>query len=120
MEEQNGLLNELEQFTGTERYHKITLGNVKATDGIVYLCENAKCYWLMDIVSSYQNKLKKKGVKFQLWTIKKTEGNEAVVNCKEDSNQPAIVRQVIPYTDFPLDKFEFYCMDGIILLKSEY
>lgn len=112
------LLKELEQFTGTDNYYKVSFG-LKATDGIIYLCKQAKCFWLMDIVASYQRKLK--NIPFQLWNIRiNPDKRSAVVTCKEDKDQPDIVNQKIKFTDFPLSEFEFYCIDGIVLLKSEY
>ncbi len=38
----------------------------------------------------------------------------------EDTGEPVKVRQEIPFTDFPLKDFEFYCIDNVMLLKSEY
>jgi len=39
---------------------------------------------------------------------------------KYDSDLPIQIKQRIPYTDFPLEEFECYCIDKVILLKSEY
>jgi len=39
---------------------------------------------------------------------------------KLDSDEPIKISQEIEFSDFPLDEFEFYLMDGVILLKSEY
>ena len=118
--EKQGLeLADLAQFTGTENYYKYH-GGLVLTDGIKYLADQAGAYWLLDIVASYQRKLA--GVGFQLWRIETCGlGNKsAVVTCREDSDQPDIVKQEIEYTDFPLDSFEFYVIDNVILLKSEY
>jgi hypothetical protein len=112
------LQQELQNFTGTTQYHKSTFDKLLLTDGIQYLREKGKCYWLIDIVESYQRKLK--NIPFQLWTLEVNEDQTAVVICKEDTNTPVLVRQKIGYTDFPLDKIEFYCIDGVVLLKSEY
>ncbi len=30
------------------------------------------------------------------------------------------IEQRIPYTDFPLDEFSFYCVHNVMMLKSEY
>ena len=108
---------DLEQFTGTEKYYK-HFGGVVYTDGIKYLAEQAGCYWLIDLVASYQPKLKNAG--FQLWQIQVAPDNSAVVTCREDSDLPEIVKQAIPYTDFPLKTFEWYFIDGVMLLQSEY
>ena len=39
---------------------------------------------------------------------------------RADTDEPVIVRQEIPFTDFPLPEFSFWVVDGTMLLKSEY
>lgn len=113
-----GLEEELSQFTGTTKYRRSTFGRLNVTDGVHYLREKAKCYWLIDIIESYQPELK--GVDFQIWGIKVNNDKTAMVYCKEDSDKEPIVTQKLEYTDFPLDYFELYCIDNVVLLKSEY
>ena len=113
-----GLEEELSQFIGTTKYHPSTFGTLKLTDGVDYLREKTNCYWFIDIIESYQYTLK--DVSFQIWGIKFNEDKTAMVYCKEDSDKEPIVIQDLTYTDFPLDKFELYCIDGVVLLKSEY
>jgi hypothetical protein len=95
------------------------------TDGIHKLIELCQCAWLIDIVWSAYPKTKKHD--FQLWKIEK-QGDKAIVFAT-DGNDNIIYKQKIPYTDFPLDSFEFYCqygsLDGVnaifvIMLKSEH
>lgn len=109
-------VSELDQFTGTDGYHEY-IGGLVLTDGIKYMATKCGAFWLLDIVASYQHKLKNEN--FQLWKIEVADG-KGVVTCRADSNTPNLVRQRIPYTDFPCAAFEFYCIDGVILLKSEY
>ena len=108
----------LGSFIGTTKYYRSGFGTLHLTEGIHYLRETANCYWLIDIVESYQPMLT--DVPFQIWTLKVNEDESALVTCKEDSDQPCLVKQEIEYTDFPLDEIEFYCIDGVVLLKSEY
>lgn len=117
-DETNKILSELEQFTGTENYYQSTYGRIKLTDGMQYLRERLNCYWLIDLVESYQPKVK--DIPFQIWSIDKNPDSSAVVEMKEDSGLEPIIRQEIPYTDFKLKNYEFYCVDGVVLLKSEY
>ena len=42
----------LTQFTGTERYYRISRRHL-LTDGTKYLAENAECFWMMDAVASH-------------------------------------------------------------------
>lgn len=109
----------LEQFTGTEKYYSYL--NLKLTDGVYYLAKEGKCFWLLDIILSYQPKHRQ--VHFQLWELNIDEAEDkrtAVVTMREDSGQKALVEQRIPYTDFPLDYIKLYLIDGVILLPSEY
>jgi len=108
---------ELLQFTGTLHYYRHFTG-LHYTDGIQYLAEHAGAYWLIDLVGSYQHKLRH--VPFQIWTLTVNDDHTARATMREDDNQPTTVRQDIPYTDFPLPTFECYCIDNVLLLKSEY
>lgn len=111
------LEDELAQFTGTSQYYRNFTG-LLYTDGIKYLADRANCYWLIDLVGSYQPRLG--NVPFQLWQLKVHDDKSALVTMVEDTGQPVKVRQAIPYTDFPLKDFSFYCVDKVMMLKSEY
>lgn len=111
------LTEELCYFTGTEKWHRHSLSRCLYTDGIKYLAEKADAYWLIDAVLSYQKKLK--NINFQLWNLKKEKGNSFILTCREDKNSPVLISQKIKFSDFILEKFEFYCITGIMLLKSE-
>ena len=113
-----GLEEELCQFTGTTRYYPSTFRKLNLTDGVHYLREKANCYWFIDIIESYQHELK--GINFQIWGIKVNEDKTAIVYCKEDSDKVPLITQELTYTDFPLNTFELYCIDDVVLLKSEY
>lgn len=108
---------DLEQFTGTENYYK-HFGGIVYTDGIKYLAEVGKCYWLIDLIVSYQPKLR--DIPFQLWAIRVFDDKTARITCREDSDLPELIKRKIGFTSFPLEYFECYCIDGVLLLKSEY
>ncbi|MFA5858421.1 MAG: DUF6876 family protein [Elusimicrobiota bacterium] len=114
--EKQKLEDELKTFTGTEHYFRNFTGLI-FTDGIQYLAEKTGAHWLIDLIGSYQYKLK--NIPFQLWTIKVNDDKTAEVICKEDTHTPIIVKQKLEYTDFPLKNFECYCIDGILLLTTE-
>lgn len=109
------LKKELAGFTGTEAYHRCWLGFV-FTDGVKFLAEKGRCYWLLDVIGSYQNKLEDST--FQIWELKVDKG-EGVVTMREDSNLPVRITQQIKYTDFCLDHIKLYFIDGVLLLPSE-
>lgn len=37
-----------------------------------------------------------------------------------DSDEPTLYSKPIDFTDFPLDSIKIYCVDGVIMLPSEY
>ena len=114
------LMTELSQFVGTTQYYKFSaLTKMVLTDGTKYLAEEAGCYWLFDIVASYQCEKKVKGEEFQVWNLKVNKDNSAVVTC-EDGNDNEIVKQLIPYTDFPLKEMKLFFQNNVCFLPSEY
>jgi hypothetical protein len=122
------LRNYLDGFIGTQNYHRTSLHRqFVATDGALAMAEKAGAFWLHDLIMSYQNKLLKKGKMFQVWTMKVKDG-KAVVECREDTGKPVLVRQRISYTDFPEGDWKFYVVKGeaqgkmvmVLMLPSEY
>jgi len=114
---QNGLAH----MTGTEAYHRLSPlhGRMVCTDGVAWLAENADCFWLIDIIASYQSRCAKDEMlrDFQLWTITcepAPEGKmrKATVKCERDTGDQNPIVQEIPMTDFPLDAFKFYVEPG--------
>ena len=117
MDNQSTIEDELRHFTGTQHYYRNFTG-LLYTDGIRYLAEQAGSYWLVDLVGSHQPRLL--NARFQVWELEVMEDESALVTMVEDDGEPVSVRQELPFTDFPLKNFSFYCIDGVMLLKSEY
>ena len=114
------ILEILNHATGTESYHRYSPipGFPVITDGVFMLAEAAGCYWLLDVIGSYQSN-RKLDQSFQIWKlIVDTVNKSAVVQGYNDTT--LVVTQEIPYTDFPLEELKLYLMDGVILLPSEY
>lgn len=106
--------------TGTTHYYRFSsLPNFPViTDGVLAVAESAGCFWLLDVIGSYQHnpRLDKE---FQVWKLEvNRDDNSGVVHGYNDT--ALIITQDIPYTDFPLDKITLYLIDRIILLPSEY
>jgi len=119
----------LEGFTGTLAYHKLTMfSNLKFTDGWAFLAEDLGCFWLADILASVQHKPKvRDNNSFIIWRIVVNDKSEAVVSgytdCEEDGSYSVSKRvytQKIPYTDFPIGEFEWYQQGDVVLLKQEH
>jgi len=131
-------------FYGTEQYHRFSIlfKNHVMTDGVKWLCENAGCFWLLDIIASHAKTCRNdpKGMlqDMQFWTLtvhpkievpvgtvmKGKPKPMATVICERDTGDVAI-KQKIPYTDFPLPEIKLYCSRAdenlfVIMLQSEY
>ena len=127
-QESQPIASALTHCTGSEhQYRHSFMRSFRYTDGIKTLAEMAGAYWLIDLAASHQTNRKVRSEAFQLWSIRKLpEGyqNKAVAECRRDSGEKPICRQYIEYTDFPFDdlgeSFEFYVVDNVMLLKSEY
>ena len=112
--------NQLNQFTGTEKYYRISRRHL-LTDGTKYLAEEAECFWMMDAIASHLCEIGTADW-FVLVRVEVTEGRAVMIY--EDGNDHEHARQEIPYTDFPLNSITLYaCWDGehwVIMLPSEY
>jgi hypothetical protein len=117
--------DELDGFTGTEEYHRWSiLFPYVMTDGAKYLADNAGAYWLMDAIASWQTDTKVKREPFQVWELlhfKETEVEREhwELTC-DDGNDHMRTKQVIEYSDFPMESIKLYFIEGVILLPSEY
>ena len=114
------LLDNLAQFTGTQRYYRINRKCV-LTDGAKYLAETAGAYWLMDAAASYLMELGT--VDWFVLVRLKVNGSKAVLTL-EDGNGSVRAQQDIGYTDFPLaEQIIYACWDSVhwvLMLPSEY
>jgi len=110
-------------FTGTEHYYRHWLPAFVYTDGIKMMAEQYQAYWLVDIPFSYQSQQKVASEYFQIWTIT-AENRKAFVEMRSDADQPVLIRQEIPLTDFPNGTLKMYYIDDgtnkVLLLLSEY
>jgi hypothetical protein len=116
-------LNNLGQFTGTDQYHRHL--NLLCTDGVMFLAQNADCFWLLDAIASYQTKLtaNPRLRDFQLWKLivhRDRTFNPAVLTCTDGDTADSIVTQTIEATDFPLPSIRLYVESGVLLLPSEH
>jgi hypothetical protein len=115
------LLDQLSQFTGTEKYYRISPKAV-LTDGKHYLSEVAGCYWLMDLYASHLAIIDPDVESFTcLKLIKRGHGADVVI---EDGNTQELAKQLIEYTDFLFDSFTLYGVWSgeywVLMLTSEY
>lgn len=125
----SNLQQELDQFTGTEQWYRHGLArSVLYTDGVKYLAETAKCYWLLDEIALAQRLPKLRGQEFQVWKLVVNDDKSATLST-EDGNYNVITSKRIPFTDFP-EKTVSVWVEGsaddsgapirVILLPSEH
>lgn len=113
------LEHNLRQFTGTDGYIRHT-NKVVITDGVLYLAENAACYWLLDLFASYLHYIKDEA----FTCLKLQRINQSATVTIDDGNGNVLAQQHVAYTDFPLSTLTLYgCWTGeywAVMLTSEY
>lgn len=111
----------LRQFTGSEHHYR-TNGNLVVTDGVKFLADEAKCYWLLDLYASHL--IGVYGEQESFTVLKLTRAGVGARVVIEDGNGNQLVHQLVEYTDFPLSSITLYGVwDGsmwIVMLTSEY
>ncbi len=109
--------NELfKHHSSTDGYFNYSF-DMMYTDGIESLVEKFECYWLLDVICSYQSGLKNHD--FQVWTIEVSNDSSAVVICT-DGNDNILRKQRIPFTDFKAETCTLWVEGNVILLPSEH
>ena len=115
--------DQLQEFYGTEQYHKFN-NKCILTDGSLAMAERFKCWWLLDIIASYQgDKLDKEADGMQVWKLK-VKDEKGVVTCT-DGNYKLLRKHEVDYTDFPASEAELWVeplnsFHNVILLPSEH
>jgi len=122
---QEEIMSALPQFTCTENWYKFSpLSPNLMTDGAKFVADNCGAYWLMDAIASYQHSRSVSKENFQVWTLKKKEDGTWTLSM-HDGNNNHIIKQKIPYSDFPLDEITIWAerndLFGVtLLLPSEH
>jgi len=116
--------SDLIQFCGSTEAYRHWTKRLVYTEGVQYMAEHGGAYWLIDAVASYQPDKRIASrpdlVDFQLWELVVAQDKSATLTMRGDSDQPAVVTQEIPFTDFPLAQIKFYVCNGTLMLPSEY
>ncbi len=101
------LQSQLAGFYGSENlYHRSTPIVIYYTDGIKWLQENVDCYWLTDLIASYQTTKFKAANDRQFWKLV-VKDSSAVITC-DDGDGNISITQSIDYTDFPLPQLNIW------------
>lgn len=91
----------LAQFTGTDRYYRISRRHV-LTDGTKYLSEKGACFWMMDAIASHLCEI---GTEDWFVVVRMNVAGNKATMIYEDGNDHELARQEIPYTDFALHQW---------------
>lgn len=114
---------DLSGYYGSETVYRHMLG-VRYTEGVKAMAEQAGAYWLIDAIASYQISPKvrrnEKLQEIQFWSLTVTKEGKATLECVEDAGRPAVIRQRISSTDFPVEGIKLYLAGGVLMLPSEY
>ena len=116
--------NELNNFSGTEHYYRITPDTV-ITDGAKFVADKGGAYWLLTAIASYLPEFTSKET-FVVATLNVTRtatSSHAILKL-DDGNDNILAEQFIEYTDFALREIKLYaCYNGdawVIMLPREY
>lgn len=97
----------------------IKKGRLLITNGVDVMRKEHNAFWLVDCIASYQ--LLPKVSQEPFLTIDLTvNGEHEGTILVTDGNNNELHKQVIPYTDFPLDHIRFFQSDGVVMLPDEY
>src|SRR5215217_5910683 len=111
---------ELSQFTGTQCYFQHPVLKYWYTQGLQYLAQTYKCYWLLrDIALHNDLNLQKISECFQVWKLKRADhpDHQFTLVC-EDGNYNVLFTTQILCSDFPGDEVTIWLVDEILLLPS--
>ena len=109
----------LAMHTGTETFFRHWAGSMLFTEGIHFLAEQANAFWLIDNVAWGRLNPRVSREAFVAWKLRVNADRSAEL-IADDGNSAELLRQHVPWTDFPLEEITLYLTDGVLLLPSEY
>jgi hypothetical protein len=117
----NAFYAQLNQFTGSTKLYRHWLRGFRFTEGVRFLAERTRCYWLIDLIAILQVRALKDAWlrEFQLWELFVKKDRSAILACSRDSEDIAF-REVIKATDFPIAYVHLYVEGGVLMLPSEH
>ena len=112
------LVNELDNFTGTESYFRHGLNrNFLYTEGAQYFAEQAGAYWFLDIMATEVAELQGDN---PFISVEMTVKDQAALITATDGDETTIWDRRISFTDCPDGTYKFFLIDNVFLLRSEY
>jgi len=119
MEDKRELQRIIAGAYGTSAYHEYS--NLPfypvITDGVLAVADAAECFWLLDIIGSYQTHERLTWT-FQVWILHCSDDGSGVITGYNDTVK--VIEHCLEHIDFPLETIKLYLIDGVLLLPSEY
>jgi len=117
--------DDLKRFTGSIVLYQIPLLKTTFTDGIKYLAETAKCFWLVTDTSAYAKTLMGKSyfvtIDFKRLAEKKQQRSDFNFELiYSDGNGNIFGKFKYRATDFPMDELRLFFINNTLMLTSEY
>ena len=112
------LSNLMSYCYGTEHYYTNPIYSFKYTDGIKTFCENAQCYWLLDIVNSVCRFYKRMHQDLIIIKLIVNKDNKASISFEDTYG--IFFSQIVPFTDCPEGTWMFYFKDNVFFWNGEY
>lgn len=106
---------ELQQFYGTEKYHRLTITPIVATDGVKAFADKGSAYWAVGEMCFKAMELKQP---FLAVTIISNGKRATIIYEDGDCNQ--LKQTKTSSTDLETGTYKFYITDNVIMLRSEY
>ncbi|MGA8810481.1 MAG: DUF6876 family protein [Thermoanaerobaculia bacterium] len=116
----NALYAQLNQFTGSTEFYRHWLKGFRYTEGVRFLAERTRCYWLIDLIAILQVRALKDAWlrEFQLWELV-VKDRSGMLTCSRDSEDVAF-SEAVETTDFPIGYVHLYVEGGVLMLPSEH
>lgn len=113
--------NNLEQHIGTQKYYRLGLTPIVATDGIKYFAETCSCFWLLDDITINLFK-KHQELGWLFVDIEVNKRHTVHITARQDKDMPVVydkkIRDLCKL--IPVGKYSIWLMDNVLLLPSEY
>ena len=109
-------LRELDNYIGTEQYHRIYLGAI-ATDGVKYIMDNGYSWFVTDAISIIKYKFAREA--FLTAELRVNKENSTADMVITDGDGHILYRQHYIYTDAQRD-ITLYYTGKVIMLSGEY
>jgi hypothetical protein len=106
--------------TRSTEFYRRWLKGFRYTEGVRFLAEHARCYWLIDLIAILQVRAVKDAWlrEFRLWELV-VQDRRGILTCSRDTEDVAF-REVIETTDFPIACVHLYVEGGVLMLPSEH